>query len=89
MKSNSKVKIEISGHTDSKGSAEYNQKLSENRAKTVVDYLVKASIATDRLTFKGYGKEQDIIFGKYGTVGRSVGIFFCECFTIFCFLLNS
>jgi outer membrane protein OmpA-like peptidoglycan-associated protein/tetratricopeptide (TPR) repeat protein len=54
------LKIEISGFTDSKGSAEFNQKLSENRAKAVVDYLIKSSIAADRLTFVGYGKEQPI-----------------------------
>lgn len=54
------LKIEISGHTDSRGSAELNQKLSENRAKAVVDYLVKAGIAIERLTFKGYGKDQPI-----------------------------
>ena len=54
------LKIEISGFTDSKGSAEFNQKLSENRAKSVVDYLVRAGIAADRLTYVGYGKEQAI-----------------------------
>lgn len=54
------LEIEISGHTDSKGAADYNQKLSENRAKAVVDFLVKAGIATSRLKYKGYGKEQPI-----------------------------
>ncbi len=54
------LKIEISGHTDSKGAADYNQKLSQSRAKAVVDYLVKAGIASDRLTFAGYGKDQPI-----------------------------
>jgi outer membrane protein OmpA-like peptidoglycan-associated protein/tetratricopeptide (TPR) repeat protein len=54
------LKIEISGHTDAKGAADYNQKLSQNRAKAVVDYLVKAGIAADRLTFAGYGKDQPI-----------------------------
>ncbi len=54
------LKIEISGHTDSKGAAEYNQTLSKNRAKAVVDYLVKSGIDTKRLTFAGYGKEQPI-----------------------------
>lgn len=54
------LKIEISGFTDSRGSADFNQKLSENRAKAVVDYLIKAGIAADRLTFVGYGKEQAI-----------------------------
>lgn len=54
------LKIEISGHTDSKGSADLNQKLSEARAKAVVDYLIKAGIPSDRLTYKGYGKEQPV-----------------------------
>lgn len=56
----STLKIEISGHTDAKGAADYNQKLSQNRAKAVVDYLVKAGISADRLTFAGYGKDQPI-----------------------------
>lgn len=49
------MKIEISGHTDNKGSAEYNKKLSQSRAKAVVDYLVKKGISPDRMTFEGYG----------------------------------
>jgi outer membrane protein OmpA-like peptidoglycan-associated protein/tetratricopeptide (TPR) repeat protein len=54
------LKIEISGHTDSRGSDASNQLLSENRAKAVVDYLIKNGIAADRLTYKGYGKNQPI-----------------------------
>jgi outer membrane protein OmpA-like peptidoglycan-associated protein/tetratricopeptide (TPR) repeat protein len=54
------LKIEISGHTDSKGADDYNKKLSNSRAKSVVDYLVKAGIAADRLTYVGYGEEQPI-----------------------------
>lgn len=54
------LKIEISGHTDSKGADDYNQKLSENRSKAVVDYLIKAGIASNRLTFAGYGETQPI-----------------------------
>lgn len=50
-----KLKIEISGHTDSRGSATYNKTLSRNRAKAVVDYLVSKGIDKDRLTFEGYG----------------------------------
>jgi flagellar motor protein MotB len=49
------MKIEISGHTDNKGSADYNKKLSESRAKAVVEYLVKKGISPDRMTFAGYG----------------------------------
>ena len=58
MNDNATLKIEISGHTDSKGAADYNKTLSESRAKAVVDYLVKAGIKAERLTFIGYGKEQ-------------------------------
>jgi outer membrane protein OmpA-like peptidoglycan-associated protein/tetratricopeptide (TPR) repeat protein len=54
------LKIEISGHTDSKGADDYNKKLSNSRAKAVVDYLVSKGIASDRLTFIGYGEEQPI-----------------------------
>ena len=54
------LKIEISGHTDSKGPDEYNKTLSNNRAKAVLDYLVKAGIAANRLTSVGYGEEQPI-----------------------------
>ncbi len=60
MKDNATIKIEIAGYTDSKGAAEYNLGLSENRAKAVVDYLVNAGIKPARLSFKGYGKEQPI-----------------------------
>jgi outer membrane protein OmpA-like peptidoglycan-associated protein/tetratricopeptide (TPR) repeat protein len=54
------LKIEISGHTDSKGADDYNKKLSNNRAKAVVDYLITKGIKADRLTSVGYGKEQPI-----------------------------
>jgi len=54
------LKIEMSGHTDNIGSASYNQKLSEERAKAVVDYLVRKGISADRLTYKGYGMTQPV-----------------------------
>ena len=54
------LKIEISGHTDNIGSAAYNKTLSQNRAKAVVDYLVKNGIDAGRLTYKGYGFDQPI-----------------------------
>ncbi|MBL0047195.1 MAG: OmpA family protein [Bacteroidetes bacterium] len=57
---NPTLKIEISGHTDSKGSAELNKKLSDGRAKAVVDYLIGKGITGDRLTYVGYGKDQPI-----------------------------
>ncbi len=54
------LKIEISGHTDNIGSASYNQKLSENRAKSVVSYLTGKGIEKQRMIFKGYGFKQPI-----------------------------
>jgi outer membrane protein OmpA-like peptidoglycan-associated protein len=54
------LKIEISGHTDNVGSADYNQKLSENRAKAVVDFLVEKGIGSARLQFMGYGMTQPV-----------------------------
>ena len=61
LNENPKLKIEISGHTDARGSAAYNKNLSENRAKTVVEYLVKKGIDKNRLEYKGYGEEQPIV----------------------------
>lgn len=54
------LKIEISGHTDSKGSDEYNITLSKNRAQAVVDYLIKAGISSSRLVSAGYGETKPI-----------------------------
>ncbi|MCB9195111.1 MAG: OmpA family protein [Flavobacteriales bacterium] len=53
--------IEISGHTDTQGSAAYNQQLSEDRAKAVVDYLVAYGIERERFEFKGYGETKPMI----------------------------
>ena len=55
-----KLKIELSGHTDNRGSATMNQKLSEDRAKAVVDYLISKGINASRLTYKGYGFDQPV-----------------------------
>jgi len=57
---NPTVKIEISGHTDNVGNDMANQTLSENRAKSVYQFLVNHGIAADRLVYKGYGKTQPI-----------------------------
>jgi len=54
------MKVEISGHTDNIGNQFYNQSLSENRAKVVVDYLMKNGIEASRLSFKGYNFSQPI-----------------------------
>ena len=54
------IRVEISGHTDNVGSAEYNKKLSERRAKAVVDYLLEKGISKDRFEYKGLGFDQPI-----------------------------
>lgn len=61
MIENPTLKIELSGHTDSRGSDAYNQKLSENRARAVVDYLINLGISKDRLVFVGYGEQKPIM----------------------------
>ena len=53
--------VEIGSHTDARGTAEYNQKLSEERAKSVVDYLISRGVEPHRLVWRGYGKEQLLI----------------------------
>ncbi len=60
LQSNPSIHIEISGHTDTTGTAVYNQILSENRAKSVVQYLIGKGISTERLTYKGYGLSKPI-----------------------------
>ncbi|MEO5673836.1 MAG: OmpA family protein [Chitinophagales bacterium] len=57
---NPAIVVEISSHTDSKGNDKYNQKLSQARAQSVVDYLIERSIPTDRLKAKGYGESKPI-----------------------------
>lgn len=52
------LKIELGGHTDSRGSDSYNQSLSERRAKAVVDYLTDHGIPAGRLKWAGYGETQ-------------------------------
>ncbi|HIA12393.1 MAG TPA: hypothetical protein EYN69_10045, partial [Flavobacteriales bacterium] len=60
IQENGSMKIEISGHTDNKGSDTYNQKLSENRARSVVGFLTEKGVTKERLEFQGYGESQPI-----------------------------
>lgn len=53
---NPNVTIELGAHTDRKGNEDYNMRLSERRAKSVIDYLMKSGIEEGRLTHKGYGE---------------------------------
>lgn len=54
---NDNLKIEIRSHTDERGSDDYNEKLSQRRAQSVVDYLIAHGIPMERLVPKGYGEK--------------------------------
>jgi outer membrane protein OmpA-like peptidoglycan-associated protein len=64
LQANPAVKVEIGGHTDDQGAADYNDKLSADRANAVKTYLVKNGIPTNRITTKGYGKRQPLVESK-------------------------
>ena len=66
LNENPNITIELSAHTDYKGSEAYNEGLSQRRAESVVNYLIEHGIASDRLTPKGYGE------GKPKTIKRKV-----------------
>lgn len=57
---NPTLKIELGSHTDSKGSDEYNMKLSQSRSQSVVNYLINKGISADRLVAKGYGETMPV-----------------------------
>lgn len=56
LKENENVSIEIEGHTDNVGEDKLNQKLAENRAKSVYEFLINNGIDKRRLSYKGYGE---------------------------------
>ncbi|MBN2612818.1 MAG: OmpA family protein [Bacteroidales bacterium] len=60
LQNNEGVRLEISGHTDNVGALKTNMKLSEDRAKAVVEYLIGRGIASGRLEYKGYAYTQPI-----------------------------
>ncbi len=64
------VRVEIAGHTDWTGTEEYNMDLSHRRAGAVKDYLIKRSVAADRMTVKGYGETRPIA-DNHSKAGRA------------------
>lgn len=58
---NENVKVEISAHTDDVGSDIYNQRLSEKRAQSVVNYLIEKKVPSSRLIPRGYGESKPIV----------------------------
>ena len=65
MKRHPDYKVAIGGHTDSIGSKETNQKLSEKRAKACYDYLVTKGVSKRRMSYKGYGESVPIADNMY------------------------
>ena len=61
LKDNPKIKIEIQGHTDDRGSDFFNKKLSQQRADSVRSYLINHGIDSSRLVAKGYGEEKPLV----------------------------
>ena len=64
LNDNPNVTIELSAHTDRKGSDSYNEKLAQQRAQSVVNYLIAGGISSERLTAKGYGKSMPKVISK-------------------------
>jgi outer membrane protein OmpA-like peptidoglycan-associated protein len=60
MKQNPQLKVELSSHTDCRGSDKYNMRLSEKRAKSAVDYIVSKGVDVSRITAVGYGETRPV-----------------------------
>jgi len=60
LQENPAIEIEMSAHTDSKGADEYNLKLSDNRARSVMEYIISKGIAQSRITSHGYGETMPV-----------------------------
>lgn len=60
LQKNPEISVEVAGHTDSDGAAEYNLSLSERRAQTVRDYLIRQGVAAERFSVRGYGESQPV-----------------------------
>ena len=58
MKDNPSWKVELGSHTDCRGSDSYNEKLSQKRSESAVDYIISKGISRDRIIAKGYGETQ-------------------------------
>lgn len=64
LRDNPNVTIEMASHTDRKGTDEYNINLSTRRARSVIDYLIEAGIAPERLQYQGYGESRPKVITK-------------------------
>jgi len=60
LQSSPSLQVSIEGHTDNTGNSESNKKLSEERAKAVMDALIAKGIKKERLSFVGWGQQKNI-----------------------------
>jgi outer membrane protein OmpA-like peptidoglycan-associated protein len=72
LQDNPALKVQIGGHTDSKGSNEYNKILSERRSRSVVNWLVGKGISKSRLSARGYGEEVPLASNDDEEEGREL-----------------
>lgn len=64
LKENSNISLMVEGHTDNVGSKEYNQGLSERRAKAVADYIISKGVPEEQVSTKGYGFSKPVASNK-------------------------
>ena len=64
LNDNSSIQITLAGHSDERGTREYNLALGQRRAETVSDYLVLNGISKNRITVKSYGEERPAVSGQ-------------------------
>ena len=62
LQQNNNITIQMGSHTDSNGSLQYNDRLSDNRARSAVKYLIDRGINPSRLTWFGYGENEPLIY---------------------------
>ena len=60
LKDNASVRVNVDGHTDNRGTDQYNQALSEKRARSVVDYLVEKGVPRTQLNARGFGESKPV-----------------------------
>lgn len=75
---NPDISVELSGHTDERGDEGYNQRLSENRARSAADYLISKGVGKKRIATRGFGESQPLVSGSGGSIeiNRRVEIVF-------------
>lgn len=72
LKENPEISVELGSHSDNRGSAQYNRKLSQKRAESAVSYIIAHGIPSTRITAKGYGEDVPLVIKDTTTGSRIV-----------------